>query len=241
MRQKLLFWLKTHFGFSAKESRGFLLLIPFLCLLVGASQVLAWAKDQNAHRLYQYYLDQLDSLERAGVHLVESPFPTFPTADTLKRLQSTKVSERIHRLPFSESDSVVLQIVPGIGALTAGRIIKHRENLGGWIQVEQLQEVYGLKPETIPLIWEYFDFDTVALRKLAINLLSVEELAKHPYISYQEAKVLVAYRLQHGPFQQADDLLEIKIFKPAWVTKISPYLNFNHEKEKATSDSLESR
>lgn len=238
MRQRLFFWFKTHLGFSAKESRGFLLLIPFLGLLIGASEVLAWAKDQRADRLYQHYLDQVDSLERAGFRLQASPLPTFPTTDTLRRFQSTKVSERIQRLPFSETDSVVLQIVPGIGALTAGRIIKHRESLGGFIRVEQLNEVYGLKQETIPLIWEYFDFDTVAPRKLEVNLLSIEDLAKHPYISYQEAKVLVAYRLQHGPFDQEQDLLKIKIFKSAWVTKIGPYLSFTHGKEKASSDSL---
>jgi DNA uptake protein ComE-like DNA-binding protein len=139
------------------------------------------------------------------------------------------VSDRIKRLPFSEADSVVLQIVPGIGALTAGRIIKHRESLGGFIQVDQLNEVYGLKPETIPVIWEYFDFDRVAPRRLALNTVSVEELAKHPYISYQEAKVLVAYRLQHGPYLQLEDLLKVKIFKAAWVSKIGPYLEFDVE------------
>ena len=148
MRQKLFFWLKIHLGFSAKESRGFLLLIPFLVLLVGASQVLAWAKDQNAEKLYLHYLDQVDSLERAGVQLLISPLPTFNPEDTLRRSHSNKVSDRIQRLPFSESDSVLLQIVPGIGALTAGRIIKHREQLGGFIHVDQLNEVYGLKPET---------------------------------------------------------------------------------------------
>ena len=226
MWQQLLFWLKRHFGFSSKEARGFLLVIPFLCLLVGASQVLAWAKNKNAEKLYQHYLNQVDSLESAGVAFRTSPLPTFQKADTLWRPSSIKVSERIHRLPFSESDSVVLQIVPGIGALTAGRIIKYRENLGGLIQVEQLKEVYGLKPETLPLIWEYFDFDTVAPRKLAINLLSVEELAKHPYISYQEAKVLVAYRKQHGGYSHAQDLLNIRLFKEDWVLKIRPYLNF---------------
>ena len=226
MWQQLLFWLKRHFGFSSKEARGFLLVIPFLCLLVGASQVLAWAKNKNAEKLYQHYLNQVASLESAGEDLRTSPLPTFQKADTLWRTSSIKVSERIHRLPFSESDSVVLQIVPGIGALTAGRIIKYRENLGGLIRVEQLKEVYGLKPETLPLIWEYFDFDTVAPRKLAINLLSVEELAKHPYISYQEAKVLVAYRKQHGWYSHAEDLLNIRLFKEDWVLKIRPYLNF---------------
>jgi competence protein ComEA len=238
MRQKLFFWLKIHLGFSAKESRGFLLLIPFLVLLVGASQVLAWAKDQNAEKLYLHYLDQVDSLERAGVQLLISPLPTFNPEDTLRRSHSNKVSDRIQRLPFSESDSVLLQIVPGIGALTAGRIIKHREQLGGFIYVDQLNEVYGLKPETIPLIWDYFDFNTVAPRQLDLNTLAEEELAKHPYISYQEAKVLVAYRLQHGPFHQLEDLLRIKIFKAEWVTKIGPYLSFNPMEKKATIDSL---
>jgi len=227
MRQRLFFWLKKHLGFSAKESRGFLLLIPCLLLLVGASQVIAWAKDRNAGKLYQHYLNQVDSLERAGVQLLASPLPTFNPEDTLRRSHSAKVSDRIQRLPFSEADSVVLQIVPGIGALTAGRIIKHRENLGGFILVDQLNEVYGLKPETIPVIWEYFDFDRVAPRRIEINTVPVEELAKHPYISYQEAKVLVAYRLQHGPYLQLDDLLKVKIFKADWVNKIGPYLDFD--------------
>ena len=128
---------------------------------------------------------------------------------------------------------MVLQIVPGIGALTAGRIIKHRENLGGYIQVDQLHEVFGLKPETIPVIWEYFDFDRVPPRRIEINTFPVEELAKHPYISYQEAKVLVAYRLQHGPYLQLDDLLKVKIFKADWVNKIGPYLDFEVKEAEA--------
>ncbi|MFM2251283.1 MAG: hypothetical protein RLZZ358_2213 [Bacteroidota bacterium] len=233
MRQRLFFWLKTHLGFSAKESRGFLLVIPCLLFLVGASQVIAWAKDRNAEKLYQHYLNQVDSLERAGVQLLVSPLPTFNPEDTLRRSHSAKVSDRIQRLPFSEADSVILQIVPGIGALTAGRIIKHRENLGGFIKVDQLNEVFGLKPETIPVIWEYFDFDWVAPRRIEINTVPVEELAKHPYISYQEAKVLVAYRLQHGPYLQLDDLLKVKIFKADWVNKIGPYLEFEVKEAEA--------
>lgn len=236
MGQQVIFWFKTHLGFSAKEVRGFLLLIPFLLALVAASQVLGWVKNERASQLYQQYLHEVDSLEQAGFQLSVSPLPTFTNQDTTARTHSTKVSERIQRLPFSESDSVLLQIVPGIGALTAGRIIKHRENLGGFIQIAQLNEVYGLKPEVIPLIWEYFDFDAAPIRKLAINRTTVSELASHPYISYQEAKVMVAYRLQHGEFQAATDLLAIKIFKVDWVEKIAPYLSFEPLESKAGKD-----
>jgi DNA uptake protein ComE-like DNA-binding protein len=236
MWQPLIFWFKTHLGFSAKESRGFLLLIPFLLALVAASQVLAWAKNKKAEEIYRQYLHEVDSLEQAGFQLSVSPLPTFNVQDTITRFNSTKVSDRIQRMPFSKTDSVLLQIVPGIGALTAGRIIKHRENLGGFIQIAQLNEVYGLKPEVIPLIWEYFDFDAAPIRKLSINRATVEELAFHPYISYQEAKVLVAYRLQHGEYRAANELLGIKIFKSDWVEKIAPYLSFEPFKEAAKND-----
>jgi DNA uptake protein ComE-like DNA-binding protein len=40
---------------------------------------------------------------------------------------------------------------------------------------------------------------------------------------------MVAYRLQHGPFLQLEDLLKIRIFKVEWVSKIGPYLNFEEK------------
>ena len=153
--------------------------------------------------------------------------PTFNPEDTIRSTHSNKVAERILRLPFSQADSVVLQIVPGIGALTAGRIIKHRESLGGFIQIAQLNEVYGLKPETIPIIWEYFDFDPGIKKKISINTVELEDLSKHPYITFQEAKVLIAFRKQHGTFSGPRDLLKIKIFKEEWVMKLAPYLQFD--------------
>lgn len=232
MWKAVLFWSKTHLGFSRKEARGFLLLVPFLLLLGVSPSVLRYVKNQEAEIIYRKYVRSLDSLERLGVVLVSSPLPTFNPLDTVKQSYSAKVSERIQRLPFSEADSVTLQIVPGIGALTAGRIIKYRERLGGFLQEKQLEEVFGLKPETIPLIWEYFDFDRVMPRRISINLVTVEELGRHPYISYQEAKVLLAYRLQHGPYSKVEDLLRIKIFKAEWVEKITPYLRFELQAEK---------
>lgn len=232
MWKAIFFWGKTHLGFSRKEAKGFLLLIPFLLLLGISPSVLRYVKNQEAEIIYRTYVRSLDSLERLGVVLVSSPFPTFNPRDTVRRSYSAQVAERIQRLPFSEADSVTLQIVPGIGALTAGRIIKYRERLGGFLQEKQLEEVFGLKAETIPMIWGYFDFDRVVPRRIFINQATVEELGRHPYISYQEAKVLLAYRLQHGPYGKAEDMLRIKIFKAEWVEKITPYLRFELPEEK---------
>jgi competence protein ComEA len=226
MRSRFYFWLKTYLGFSRKESRGLVLLIPFLMVLGLSPGVIRYFKEQKSDLLFDKYLFQLDSLEKAGFTLVSSPLPTFNPQDTVRKTQSQKVSERINRISFSEADSITLQIVPGIGPATASRIIKYRENLGGFFSQKQLEEVFGLKLETIQAMWEYFDFDPLIFKKIKINEVDLDELAKHPYVSYQEAKVIIAYRNQHGGFTDSLDLLKIRIFKKEWVDKISPYLSF---------------
>lgn len=229
MKDKVFFWLKTTFGFSRKESRGFVLVIPVLILLSFSSDLLKYFKNQKANLLYSRYSDSLDSLEKAGFRLVSSPLPTFNPQDTIRKSTSEVVKTRINRLSFSEADSVTLQIVPGIGAATASRIIKYRERLGGFHTKDQLKEVFGLKPEVIDGIWEYFDFDPGITKKLKINTLELEQLSKHPYISFQEAKVLIAFRKQHGPYSNPQDILKIKIFKEEWVMKLAPYLQFDSD------------
>ena len=77
------------------------------------------------------------------------------------------------------------------------------------------------------MIWEYFEFSPLIFRKIQINSAEIEEISSHPYFSYGEAKVIVAFRKQHGKYSGKEDLLKIKIFKPEWVEKVAPYLDFN--------------
>jgi competence protein ComEA len=226
MKNAFFFWFKTYIGFSRKESRGFILLIPFLIFLSVSPLIIRKIRNRNADLIFDTYVRELDSLQRAGFTLVSSPLPTFNLLDTLKKPFYPKISERINRIFFSESDSVTLQIVPGIGASSAGRIIKYRERLGGFHSPEQLNEIFGLTPEVIAKIWEYFEFDSKVYRKINLNHLELDQLSKHPYISYQEAKVLLAYRKQHGRFTSEEDLMKIKIFRKEWVDKLTPYLSF---------------
>lgn len=227
MGNNFFFWVKSYLGFSRKESKGFVLLIPFLIVMGWLPSAIKFFKNQKAETAFLNYQSRLDSLESLNIKLVMSPLPTFNPQDTVRVSRNQKQIEALNRIPFSEADSVTLQIVPGIGQATAGRIIKYRENLGGFHSKNQIQEVFGVKSETADAVWEYFEFDPKILRKLKINTATLEELAKHPYISYGEAKVLVAFRNQHGEFTAAEDLLKVKIFKAEWVEKIKPYLDIN--------------
>lgn len=227
MRSKLFYWLKSYLGFSRKESRGFLLLLPVLGLLVIGPTILKQVRASRANDFHLKFIDQIDRMEKAGLILVSSPGPLFNPQDTVKKSSLDKQLENIQRISFSEVDSIVLQIVPGIGPGSAGRIVKYREDLGGFHSVLQLGEVYGMKPETIELMWEFFEFNPSIFRKIKLNQSTIEEISSHPYITYGEAKVIVAFRNQHGIFQSEEDLLKIRIFKKEWIQKLSPYLDFD--------------
>lgn len=161
-------------------------------------------------------------MEQVGFEFVKTPKPIQAPLDTAPSINQSSLK----RIPFSEADSVTLQIVPGIGPAMASRIIKFRESLGGMHSKNQKQDVYGLKEEVADGIWEYIDFESGISKKVQINEWDVSELAKHPYIGYGEAKVIVANRNQHGKYTNADDLLNVKIFTSKWINKISPYLDF---------------
>jgi DNA uptake protein ComE-like DNA-binding protein len=165
---------------------GFVFLIPILLILGIIPRIILHFKAENSQNIHVRYQSQLDSLTAAGVELVPSPHQVFYAQDTVqkKSRSNTSIHENLNRIPFSEADFVILQIVPGVGPTLSGRIIKFHENLGGLYDSTQLRNVYGLKPEIADLIWDFFSFESGVTNKIKINEVSQEDLLKHPYVSY---------------------------------------------------------
>lgn len=223
--------MKSYFGFSKRESKGFVLVIPALIILYLIPSVYDLVLRKKNEAQYLAYSHKIDSLITAGWKPAQSNFqsPSLSSqSDTVKKpytYQKPK-SPQLNKMSFSEADSVVLQIVPGIGQTMAGRVVKFRDNIGGLYSKDQLLEVYGMTPEVMEKVFEYFEFEPGIKNKIQINQADVNTLAKHPYINYGSAKVIVAFREQHGPYQSSDDLLKIKIFNEEWVNRLKPYLEF---------------
>jgi len=120
----------------------------------------------------------------------------------------------------SESD---LTRIRGIGTVLAGRILKFRDALGGFVSPDQLFEVYGLDSNVVGNVLEKFELKR-EVRLLNINEANREELQAHPYISYQMAGALVKYRKMHGTFSEVTELHELYSWKPGAIEKLLPYL-----------------
>lgn len=67
---------------------------------------------------------------------------------------------------LNTADTTILKKVPGIGSTFARRIMKYRELLGGFYDVSQLAEVYGIDEEVLQALAPWFIADTLHVRRL---------------------------------------------------------------------------
>ena len=118
-----------------------------------------------------------------------------------------------------------LQQIRGIGPFYSTRVVSYRSALGGFHSMDQLSEVYGMKKEVVDLLKRHTFIGTGADKNILINSDSVMLLAKHPYISWNQARAIISYRQQHGEYQQTHELKQIKIIDDSLYQKILPYLS----------------
>jgi DNA uptake protein ComE-like DNA-binding protein len=130
-------------------------------------------------------------------------------------------------LDLNLSDTLDLQQLPGIGPSFASRIVKYREILGGYSRKEQLLEVYGIDSARYAGISKQVYVQALNLRKIDINLATIKDLMKHPYIEFYLAKSIVVHREKIGKYSRLEELLDARLIYKDLYDKIMPYLTLN--------------
>ncbi|WP_343617545.1 helix-hairpin-helix domain-containing protein [Flavobacterium sp.] len=135
--------------------------------------------------------------------------------------------EKIVLTDINQASQEDLIKIYGIGEALSSRILKQKEILGGFVSMEQLEDVWGLSPEVIAELNKHFKIVMPAsFKKIAINDASLKELAQFPYFKYALAKQIVTYRSMNGNFNNIEDLSKIKGFPVEKAKIISLYLDF---------------
>jgi|TARA_R110002050_G_scaffold14038_1_gene44657 competence protein ComEA len=87
-----------------------------------------------------------------------------------------------------------------------------------------LHEVYGLKPETIENILPYLKLDTTKVEQINVNFAQPEELARHPYISWDMENAIVDFRSGNGFMNDLQAIRLNKLMNEANFQRIFTYL-----------------
>ena len=120
------------------------------------------------------------------------------------------------------ADTTLFRKVPGIGSYYARKIVDYGERLGGYVSIDQLDEIEGF-PQAAK---HFFVVQDTGVRKLRINYLSLNELKRHPYISYYQARAITDYCRVHGPIHNLRELGLLTEFPQEAIDRLEPYVSY---------------
>lgn len=132
-----------------------------------------------------------------------------------------KIREGEH-VVLNTADTTALKTIPGIGPYFARKIVQYGVRLGGYVNIDQLDEIEDFPLESK----QYLVIQDAQPRKLNINQLSLNELKRHPYINYYQARAIEDYRRLHGPLKSLNDLRLSKDFPPEAIERLMPYVAY---------------
>ncbi len=97
--------------------------------------------------------------------------------------------------------------------------------LGGFHNMKQLKEIYGMTDSLFILLSNQTQIDKAKLVLIPINTIDLSELRKHPYFNFQSAQVIINFRLKHGKLIEKD-IIDLGIFNSEKLSVILPYLAY---------------
>ena len=127
---------------------------------------------------------------------------------------------------LNDADSAALTALRGIGPLTAGRIVRYRERLGGYVVAEQLREIEGMTERNFGLISQQIRVDSSKIRKIDINFAHPSAMKGHPYLTDRVLNRILKYRQLKGGWRSIEDLTEGHILTTEEAGRLGPYLCF---------------
>lgn len=133
-------------------------------------------------------------------------YPFIDIKEVKQNENSVKNIEIKNKIELNSATVSQLMSVKGIGRKTAERIIKYRKILGGFYSLTQLNEVYGISEENYMKMKLQLKVNRLGINKININFADKQELAHNPYISFEEAKKIIKFKVNNGAFKSVNDL-----------------------------------
>jgi len=114
--------------------------------------------------------------------------------------------------------------LPGIGPVLSERIIRYRSLLGGFVDKRQLTEVYGLDSTVVSLIASRVTLTLDSVEPLCLDSASFGDLARHPYVGYEAARLITRYRSLASEPLTLGSMVSRNVITPRQAERMAPYV-----------------
>ena len=186
-----------------------------------------YRKKEDFARLYGLTVKQYRELE-PYIHISTDYLPASTLIKEERRTERyerdtlrypVKIAEGEH-IDLNAADTSLYKKVPGVGSYYSRKIAEYGRRLGGFVSTDQLDEIENFPSEAK----KYFSVNASDVHQLNVNRLSLNELKRHPYINYYQAKAITDYRRLHGPLHSLDDLRLLPDFPVEAIKRLEPYV-----------------
>jgi len=170
---------------------------------------------------------------------------------------SSKVCSQ-NLLDINKAGFKEIKKLPGVSRVLAKRIVKYRDEIGGFSSIEDLLKVKGMNKEILNRIKpyiivtretieemefieedeegistvapDYTDLDSFLQNPLNINVALIEDLMLLPKIDNRLAREIIRYRAKRGRFRSVNELKNVKGMTDEIFSSILPYITVGVEK-----------
>ncbi|HBE40540.1 MAG TPA: hypothetical protein DDW27_04930 [Bacteroidales bacterium] len=206
--------LKEWFGYTRRERRSSFILLMLIAAVAGIRFIIP-------NRKMSVEIIPLDNFTMSAD---SSRAKNVIALDQVPQMQRSYRPEKVINL--NKCDSAALESLPGLGPVLSARIIKYRNLLGGFADISQLKEVYGLPEETYDLISARLKADPADVRKININTADFKQLLRLPYFDRYEVASILKYRELQGRILSGEELVGNGILTAEKIEKVKWYLEF---------------
>ena len=140
--------------------------------------------------------------------------------------ETTSIKRTDIIVELNSADTTLLMQVKGIGRGYAKGIVRFRQQTGGFVSVDQLSEIYGMRPENLEKIRPYCTINAALIQKIKVNTATAQRLDAHPYINFYQSKAIYELRRNKGKLRDISDLKVLPELTAEDLVKLKPYLSF---------------
>ncbi len=159
-----------------------------------------------------------------------SPYFKFPEWVTnpkpKKSYTSRKWKTNAQKTGLNSASVDDLLVVDDLTEKLAIRIVNYRKRLGGFLEDNQLFDVYGLPSAVVFKIKDEFSVKTKpVITRINVNDANASDLSTVSFITFDIAREIVNYRELHEGIAEMDELLKIEGINAYKLKRIKLYLS----------------
>ena len=151
----------------------------------------------------------------------------FPDYKRTKVKDEQKIVKRkpIRKQGINSATFRELQEINGVGVVLSKRILKYKDLLGGYSDINQLTEVYGLSEDVVDRLKEKYQIiNRPVIVKRDINSSSFKEIMAIVYLDYEMTKMLFDYKNKVEKIENLEEIKKIEGFPIEKYDRIALYL-----------------